>query len=158
MFRQATNNVVVHPALRRLAIRSLASQSQNAVAKTQTFHSNSQDYHHAGWLYALGGLGLATAGTVTLMEAKKKAKEPHYVQPDGMIPKDTPIDVPQANRINQPPNRPDLPVFTIEEVAEHTDENSLWYTFRGGVYDLTPFYEGHPGGAPVRIINHLFNE
>jgi hypothetical protein len=33
-------------------------------------------------------------------------------------------------------------------VNEHCDEESLWYTFRGGVYDLTFFLNGHPGGAP----------
>lgn len=50
--------------------------------------------------------------------------------------------------LNQPPQRPDLPIYTMEEVAEHCDEDSLWYTFRGGVYDLTFFINGHPGGSP----------
>ena len=92
------------------------------------------------------GLGVATAGTVTFMDARKS----RYPQPKTMIPDaSTPTSVPKAPRINSPPHRPDLPVFSREEVAEHCDEDSLWYSFRGGVYDLTPFYEGHPGGAPV---------
>jgi cytochrome b involved in lipid metabolism len=94
------------------------------------------------------GLSVATAGTATMMEAKKHK----YPQPKEMIPSDTPVvEVAKPPHKNQPSPRPDLPVYTQEEVSEHTDEESLWYTFRGGVYDLTQFYEGHPGGAPVSI-------
>jgi hypothetical protein len=50
---------------------------------------------------------------------------------------------------NIPPPRPDLPIIPLDEVADHCDENSLWYTFRGAVYDLTFFINGHPGGTPV---------
>jgi cytochrome b involved in lipid metabolism len=49
---------------------------------------------------------------------------------------------------NQPPPRPDLPTFSLDDVSEHCEEESLWYTFRGGVYDLTFFINGHPGGTP----------
>lgn len=52
---------------------------------------------------------------------------------------------------NRPPARPDLPVISLDEVAEHCDEDSLWYTFRGAVYDMTFFVNGHPGGTPVRM-------
>lgn len=58
----------------------------------------------------------------------------------------------QIHPNNYPPPRPDLPVYTMEEVAEHADEDSLWYTFRGGVYDMTPFAQGHPGGFPVSMV------
>ena len=92
------------------------------------------------------GVGAATtAGTVTFLDAQNS----HYPQPEAMTPDKTPTSLPKASLINTPPKRPDLPIFTREEVSEHCDEDSLWYTFRGGVYDLTPFYEGHPGGAPV---------
>lgn len=53
---------------------------------------------------------------------------------------------------NYPPPRPDLPIIPLEEVVEHADEGSMWFTFRGGVYDMTFFLQGHPGGAPVGII------
>ena len=36
----------------------------------------------------------------------------------------------QIHPNNYPPARPDLPTYTMEEVAEHADEDSLWYTFR----------------------------
>eukprot|EP00571_Detonula_confervacea_P010899 CAMPEP_0172303722 /NCGR_PEP_ID=MMETSP1058-20130122/5237_1 /TAXON_ID=83371 /ORGANISM="Detonula confervacea, Strain CCMP 353" /LENGTH=624 /DNA_ID=CAMNT_0013014665 /DNA_START=47 /DNA_END=1921 /DNA_ORIENTATION=- len=55
---------------------------------------------------------------------------------------------PTKSDFNQPPPRPDLPTIPLSEVQEHTEESSLWYTFRGAVYDLTSFQEGHPGGLP----------
>lgn len=55
---------------------------------------------------------------------------------------------PSKPDFNQPPPRPDLPTIALSEVQEHCDEDSLWYTFRGGVYDLTSFQQGHPGGLP----------
>mmetsp|Transcript_14143 Transcript_14143/g.27102 ORF Transcript_14143/g.27102 Transcript_14143/m.27102 type:complete len:656 (-) Transcript_14143:81-2048(-) len=54
----------------------------------------------------------------------------------------------QIHPNNYPPPRPDLPTYTMEEVAEHADDDSMWFTFRGGVYDMTPFAQGHPGGNP----------
>lgn len=55
---------------------------------------------------------------------------------------------PSKQDFNQPPPRPDLPTISLSEVQEHNDESSLWYTFRGGVYDMTSFIQGHPGGLP----------
>lgn len=57
----------------------------------------------------------------------------------------------QIHPNNNPPPRPDLPIYTMEEISEHTEEDSMWFTFRGGVYDMTPFAQGHPGGFPVRV-------
>jgi len=55
---------------------------------------------------------------------------------------------PSKPNYNQPPPRPDLPIIPLSEVQEHNDSDSMWYTFRGGVYDLTTFQQGHPGGFP----------
>ena len=38
------------------------------------------------------------------------------------------------------------PKFTREQVAKHNTKDSVWVTFRDGVYDVTDFVEGHPGG------------
>jgi cytochrome b involved in lipid metabolism len=104
---------------------------------------------------------MGTAGTAgTLMEARKKKKKPQYEQPGEMVPRDNSMSIPKGRTINQPLAHPELPVFTREEVSEHCDEDSLWYTFRGAVYDLTAFYEGHPGGAPVsksRMMYQVFH-
>eukprot|EP00755_Sulcionema_specki_P034122 Sspe_Gene.102289::Locus_77270_Transcript_2_3_Confidence_0.429_Length_2013::g.102289::m.102289/K00387/SUOX; sulfite oxidase len=44
--------------------------------------------------------------------------------------------------------RPDLPTYTIAEVKEHdVPENRMWVTWKGGVYDVTDFICGHPGGS-----------
>lgn len=51
--------------------------------------------------------------------------------------------------VNDPPQRPDLPTIPLEDVEDHCDEESMWFMFRGAVYDLTFFKNGHPGGTPV---------
>lgn len=44
------------------------------------------------------------------------------------------------------------PVFTRQQVSEHSDMNTgVWVTHRGGVYDVTHFIHKHPGGA-ARIL------
>ena len=127
-------------------LRSLATQTQNASSSSSS-SSNGAKFWSFEAALALG-LSALTATSVTLME---KQRVPHYAQPDAMVP-DSPLTIPEKPRINQPPPRPDLPIYTREEVSEHTDVDSLWYTFRGGVYDLTFFYNGHPGGSPVSYV------
>ena len=137
------------PATRRMLVRSIATQATCGSSKQQRQHGNTTVPLFA----SLVGLTAATTGSVTYLDSRKSANKSssHYEQPIGIKPnKETPTNILDSNRINQPPSRPDLPIYTLDEVAEHTDPDSLWYTFRGGVYDLTPFYEGHPGGAPVR--------
>ena len=42
-----------------------------------------------------------------------------------------------------------LNVFTKAQVAQHNSSKSLWVIIHGKVYDLTKFYETHPGGDEV---------
>ena len=146
---QITTSRSLRPVVRRSAIRALATQAPHQSAKQGSQQAN------GSWIGAAAfmGLGIVTAGSVTFLDARK----PHYPQPNTMVPADTPTAVSKAPRINTPSPRPDLPTFSREEVAEHCDEDSLWYTFRGGVYDLTAFYQGHPGGAPVSFRVTLFS-
>lgn len=37
--------------------------------------------------------------------------------------------------------------YTLEQVAEHGDQESCWTTIDGTVYDLTDWISKHPGGA-----------
>ena len=112
------------PLLRKAAARSLATQvgssSSNGKAKDWKFEAA-----------AAAALSAVTMTSVAMME-KRQA---HYKQPDAMVPAAS-AAIPEKPRLNQPPPRPDLPIYTREEVSEHTDQDSLWYTFRGGVYDL----------------------
>ena len=40
-----------------------------------------------------------------------------------------------------------LPRFQLTEVAKHnTEEEGVWVTYKGGVYDITEFLFSHPGG------------
>lgn len=153
-------------------LKTFSTQAQSCTAKTKGKGNNhygngtrggawattTTTTSAGGFAAAAAGLSLAGAASVTLMEADKRRKKDknkvlsHYPQPATMVPKSgagAPTTIPEGTRINSPPERPDLPIFTREEVAEHCDEDSLWYSFRGGVYDLTAFYQGHPGGAPV---------
>lgn len=129
------------PASKAVLARSLSTQALNLSRN----NASANQKQNLSWLGALSAIGasIAIGTSMTFLEA------PHFRQPDGMIQSDTPTSIKKHPAINSPPERPDLPVFTREEVAEHCGEESLWYTFRGGVYDLTSFYQGHPGGAPV---------
>lgn len=43
--------------------------------------------------------------------------------------------------------RDDLPYFTDIEVNKHkTNEDRIWVYYKNGVYDITEFVDGHPGG------------
>eukprot|EP00747_Dinoflagellata_sp_TGD_P213857 gnl/TRDRNA2_/TRDRNA2_86767_c0_seq1.p1 gnl/TRDRNA2_/TRDRNA2_86767_c0~~gnl/TRDRNA2_/TRDRNA2_86767_c0_seq1.p1 ORF type:complete len:268 (-),score=81.60 gnl/TRDRNA2_/TRDRNA2_86767_c0_seq1:221-1024(-) len=42
--------------------------------------------------------------------------------------------------------------YTVEEVARHNTEKSLWLIMNRKVYDVTKFHKHHPGGAAV-ILN-----
>ena len=91
---------------------------------------------------------LASQGTTAALEEEYKfQKRPEQKYPS---PERTPIHLKQSHHsdYNDPPPRPDLPTFTLEEVAEHNDESSMYFTFRGAVYDMTFFINGHPGGTP----------
>ena len=133
--------------LKPVSKASLAGALSTQALTASKGNASGKQNQNAHWFGALSVIGasMAIGASVTFLEA------PHFSQPDGMVPTDTPTSIKKHPAVNSPPSRPDLPVFTREEVAEHCDEDSLWYTFRGGVYDLTSFYQGHPGGAPVCI-------
>ena len=133
-----------------LAARRVAQQHSSTA--TRAFSSGwlsqsvGQKNHHTndgrGPLTALGAaiLGAASAGTLTLMEQKQKLPKQKYTSPNTI-----PIHGKESHHsdYNDPPPRPDLPTFKLEDVAEHCDESSLWFTFRGAVYDMTFFLNGY---------------
>ncbi|KAJ3107824.1 hypothetical protein HDU97_003172 [Phlyctochytrium planicorne] len=47
--------------------------------------------------------------------------------------------------------KPNLPKFSLAEVAKHNKEDDLWIVVSGKVYDLTDFLDGHPGGRRVLL-------
>lgn len=129
MLSQAARRAA-RPAFHRVGVRSLSSQATNSKSSNGT-----KATAFAGLLLGLAGAG---AGVV-LLEPKKAAVKPNAVF-------ERPLTKPEDP--NNPPPRTDLPTIPLDEVAEHCDEDSLWYTFRGAVYDLTFFINGHPGGTP----------
>uniref|UniRef100_A0A1I7WYG6 Cytochrome b5 heme-binding domain-containing protein n=1 Tax=Heterorhabditis bacteriophora TaxID=37862 RepID=A0A1I7WYG6_HETBA len=49
-----------------------------------------------------------------------------------------------------PPERKDLPTYSKDEVKNHgKSAESVWVTYKGGVYDVTDFVVSHPGGDKI---------
>ncbi|KAI7868770.1 hypothetical protein BDF14DRAFT_1982104 [Spinellus fusiger] len=44
-----------------------------------------------------------------------------------------------------------MSVFTTQQVREHAKKGSCWVTFKGKVYDMTPFAQHHPGGEDLLL-------
>lgn len=44
-----------------------------------------------------------------------------------------------------------LPVISLEEVHKHRNADSIWVTYEGIVYDVTPFINNHPGGKELLL-------
>lgn len=138
----------------RIGLRALATTR----ASQSSSSSHTEGVDASSWTSSMvalaGAMGLATGGAATLMETSSCFKNPPEKKASG-CPSEAGDDVPVTQTkdptrsdFNRPPPRPDLPTYALEEVADHCDEESLWYTFRGGVYDLTDFQQGHPGGLP----------
>lgn len=43
----------------------------------------------------------------------------------------------------------DEDMYTLTEVKKHTGSDSLWVTYKGGVYDVTQYLTCHPGGKDL---------
>eukprot|EP01063_Lacrimia_lanifica_P032337 TRINITY_DN550_c3_g1_i1.p1 TRINITY_DN550_c3_g1~~TRINITY_DN550_c3_g1_i1.p1 ORF type:complete len:754 (+),score=323.05 TRINITY_DN550_c3_g1_i1:199-2262(+) len=56
----------------------------------------------------------------------------------------------------------ELPLIALEEVAKHKSADSVWVTYEGVVYDVTPFVNNHPGGRDLLLtaagmdLHHFF--
>lgn len=40
-----------------------------------------------------------------------------------------------------------VPLMSLEEARKDHGEGTVWVTYKGGVYDMTPFLDAHPGGS-----------
>jgi hypothetical protein len=129
--RQALHKL--RPTVTRVAARSLATEAQSK-SSGGGGNTGKEALAYVGAFLGLVGVGAGVA----FMEPAKRMQT-HPFQRPSIEPEDP----------NTPPSRPELPTIPLEEVAEHCDEDALWYTFRGAVYDLTFFINGHPGGTPV---------
>ena len=149
IFLSRRNLQSVKPAT---VIRAFSTQPANQNFKNRYASSSFQSSHQ----FALGAVTISAAvttfGTISLMEESPHHNErptPKYAPPPE-VPKYDPKSNP-SKELNKPPPRPDLPNIPLEEVEEHCDEESMWFIFRGAVYDMTFFKNGHPGGTPVSV-------
>uniref|UniRef100_A0A7S2YTY0 sulfite oxidase n=1 Tax=Entomoneis paludosa TaxID=265537 RepID=A0A7S2YTY0_9STRA len=132
----------------------LFSTSAAAVTAVQQQQQHpKKNLHPNSWFMMMGAglLGLS-AGTVAMMEEAAPSVETSQDDPQSEI-QATSAAIQDEDHVkvgeldNHPPPRPELPTIPLDEVAEHCDEDSMWFTFRGAVYDLTFFINGHPGGT-----------
>ena len=151
--RQAITNL--NRSLLRNGPRALSSEA-NFSLRAASSAANNKSQSNAEGMTQAGAMGLAVlagafaAGTVTFAESEYWHPKPISVEIKKPASKFYAIAAD-----NLPPKRPDLPTIPLEKVAEHNDENDMWYTYRGAVYDMSFFLQGHPGGAPVRPFSGL---
>ncbi len=52
------------------------------------------------------------------------------------------------------PSTPSTPndIYTLSDIATHTEAASCWTSIDGSVYDLTEFIEEHPGGSKAILV------
>lgn len=123
----------------------LSSQSSTLHTSTKTGEKQQQN------ILAYLGLAAAAAATgtsLTFLEEKwnyQKLPTQKYPDPPSYVKHGASS---HHSELNNPPKRPDLPIIPLAEVEEHNDEDSMWFIFRGAVFDMTFFKNGHPGGTP----------
>jgi cytochrome b involved in lipid metabolism len=81
-------------------------------------------------------------------ETKEKKKEEPTTKDDSAAKCE---EAPPSLPPHPPPRRPDLPLYKRADVARHNKPGDVWVTRGDGVYDVTEFVAGHPGG-PARLM------
>jgi len=137
----------------RLAARAcLSTLSSNGSILVGTKSAQDHAGQSSSTVFMAGAAALlgAALGSATVLNEQKHQKRPVPKYPP---PEPNPVHDKSTHQAdyNMPPERPDLPTIPLDEVREHADEDSMWFTFRGAVYDMTFFINGHPGGTPVRL-------
>lgn len=97
----------------RVACRAMATSAQSHVGSLSSVD------RHILWAAAAAA---TTVGIVTM-----------NLQDQPASLEAAPLKAASDNQIhpnNYPPPRPDLPTYTMEEVSEHADDDSMWFTFR----------------------------
>lgn len=116
--------------LRMTATRSLASDAQSKASSSSSSSSFADQQQQL--LTAIGAfMGLVVGGAgIALMEPaapKKKQQLSASTSGGGGVSTFQRPAIPLEDP-NTPPPRPELPTIALEDVAEHCDESSLWYT------------------------------
>mmetsp|Transcript_17118 Transcript_17118/g.39629 ORF Transcript_17118/g.39629 Transcript_17118/m.39629 type:complete len:233 (-) Transcript_17118:1614-2312(-) len=152
-----------------VGVRALSTQSHAFHQSSSSSSSSSSQARNHPWMLAAALVGTATAGLTTQQQWTKLEEAAPTVTPknndkeqpknglqatsvaktENALPQQVGEAYDQIKPDNKPPPRPDLPTYTMEEVSEHAEEDDMWFTFRGAVYNMTTFSQGHPGGFPV---------
>lgn len=167
----ARNVLAQRQATGRLVARALATHASNASQQSHNHQAKNDKLKPLLWGALFGSAAAAVVSSTvptTKLEAsscpyehapteESKSSNPHpgasskLQATSAALPSVTmsPDEHHQIPPNNMPPPRPDLPTYSMDEVAEHADEDDMWFTFRGGVYNMSFFAQGHPGGFPV---------
>lgn len=136
------------PTLARTGARVFGSEAQSLVGQKAT-RNQQQSHGTVGVIAAAGALATAFGSVAFTEEGSQDYWQPPTkpnIELQNMKMGASKYYTLEAD--NSPPPRPDLPTIPFEEVETHNDEDSMWFSFRGAVYDMTSFLQGHPGGAP----------
>ena len=140
-----------------LACRALSSSTSSSGGSHRAGASSSSSAVAAATGIVAAGLGLSQLFTPTdIAEAKSatfsssssssspltlKRSTPPAARPGhGLKFAGNMVPLPQVHK------REDLPTFTLEYFRKGSDDR-VWVALDGGVYDMTPFLDAHPGGA-----------
>ena len=92
--------------------------------------------------FLASAVGAVTATTAGLFVYSSTSAEGEGGHDGGLAMRPRPLHQPHipAHAPVAPPT-PRIPTYTLDEVQEHDTPESLWVTYRDGVYDLTSFAE-----------------
>jgi Cytochrome b5-like Heme/Steroid binding domain len=159
MLLPRTSSIVRYQSqIKQIAVRSLSTTGGSSATSRWQWSANNNNNSNNNFIISLVGVStfvsLATAlssfdnnnnnnyknTSVSQLEGKQDRHQQSTSTNYNQTATNKQNDMKQNDDFNQPSYRPDLPIYSMD---------SLWYTFRGGVYDMTSFVNGHPGGTPV---------
>eukprot|EP00960_Hanusia_phi_P025437 745643-Hanusia_phi.AAC.1 len=118
--------------------------SRDFPSRAMTTWKRAQDEDQWQILKQGAALGLASlfAGAAWALSSRETSCEPKPEDEDEFTPE-------QRKALPAPGQAKDLKFYTKAQVAQHVSREAggIWVTYKDGVYDITEFIEGHPGGA-----------
>lgn len=102
--------------------------------------------------------GSASAGFVLSKDEQQQivqeVKIDHPCVSRSITKREPQLPIPQLTELELKQRREKLPMMTLDQVREDHGPGVVWVTREGGVYDVTPFMEAHPGGsARIEMVN-----
>jgi len=144
MYLSRTFRFASHVAPRVSRGSNISGKTQTTLFRAfgaQTWNRNEQKYRSNGEFWSAATAFCGAVGCLTGVASL------NYAFSEEVPPTHPNNKIGGLNENNKVPERPDLPIYSLEEVRKHydPDEGRMWVTFRGGVYDVTDFIPAHLG-------------